>query len=120
MNFPEQFRNCQTGTLYENNPGDKFGYFVVPASKANGRALKIIAVDGQDTGWEHVSVSLWQDKRCPSWAEMCMVKDLFWNESELVVQFHPAKADYINRHPGCLHMWRSVKDEFPMPPKICV
>lgn len=29
-------------------------------------------------GWEHVSVSL--RNRCPTWDEMCLVKDIFWRD----------------------------------------
>jgi hypothetical protein len=53
---------------------------------------------------EHVSVSL--RKRCPTWDEMCIVKDIFWGGDELVCQFHPTKSQYVNIHPYCLHMWR--------------
>ena len=37
-------------------------------------AIAVIASWGG--GWEHVSVSL--ARRCPTWEEMCMVKDIFW------------------------------------------
>ena len=40
-------------------------------------------------GWEHVSVSY--RRRVPTWAEMCKVKDMFWNDEETVVQYHPKK-----------------------------
>jgi hypothetical protein len=73
--------------------------------------------------WEHVSVSLLQVgrgfRRLPNWKEMCFVKDLFWEEEECVVQFHPAKADHINLG-EVLHLWRLVGEPFPMPPKECV
>lgn len=38
-------------------------------------------------GWEHVSVAF--ANRTPTWDEMSKVKDMFWNEDETVVQFHP-------------------------------
>jgi hypothetical protein len=65
-------------------------------------------------GWEHVSVST--EKRTPSWTEMCFVKDHFWREDEVVMQLHPAKADYVNHHPYCLHMWRPLDADIPLPP----
>jgi len=55
---------------------------------------------------EHVSVSL--RRRCPTWDEMSMIKDVFWEDDELVVQFHPPKSQYVNIHPNCLHLWRKV------------
>lgn len=38
-------------------------------------------------GWEHVSVSY--KNRVPTWDEMCKIKDMFWNDDECVVQYHP-------------------------------
>jgi hypothetical protein len=74
----------------------------------------------ENQGWEHVSVSLVRGSRCPNWDEMCFVKDLFWSEDEWVVQYHPAKADHINNHPGVLHLWKPVGVEIPIPPKEMV
>lgn len=77
-----------------------------------GQRVFVIASDGG--GWEHVSVS--RRDRCPTWDEMCQVKALFWDEDDWVVQFHPARAEYVNNHPNCLHLWRPVLDEVPTPP----
>ena len=95
--------------------------------------LSIIAADGKDEyddgqiidiGWEHVSVHAFDPhfskERTPRWSEMAFLKDLFWNEDECVVQYHPAKKDYVNVHDHVLHLWRLSNAEFPMPPKICV
>lgn len=71
-------------------------------------------------GWEHVSVSVVAGGRCPTWEEMCKVKAWFWRDDEIVIQYHPAKADYINVHPYCLHMWRPIDIELPKPPTIMV
>ena len=49
-----------------------------------------------------------------------MFKDLFWLPEETVVQYHPAKADYVNTHPYVLHLWKQIGSEFPKPPKIFV
>ena len=69
-------------------------------------------------GWEHVSVSY--NKRMPTWEEMCKVKDMFWNEDETVVQFHPKKSEYVNTHKYCLHLWRKKNTDFELPPKYLV
>lgn len=122
MKFPERYRFANAAPGYETKPGDPFGCFIVPATDGM-RPLKIIAADGEEAGWEHVSVSIFQknDRQvCPSWAEMCFVKTLFWDEEECVVEFHPPKSDYVNTHAGVLHLWRCVNQSFPMPPKICV
>ncbi len=65
-------------------------------------------------GWEHVSVSF--ANRCPSWDEMCQVKDMFWRDDECVIQYHPPKSEYVNMHPYCLHLWKPKELELPMPP----
>lgn len=122
MKFPERFRFMQPGHPMSTQPGQPFGLFVLSGPQAKGRAMNIVACDGKETGWEHVSVSLpgWEGK-CASWPEMCLVKDLFWDEEEWVVQFHPAKSQYVNIHPGVLHLWRKAgKIPFPVPPKECV
>jgi hypothetical protein len=69
-------------------------------------------------GWEHVSVSA--EERCPTWDEMCWIKDLFWDKHEMVVQYHPPESDYVNCHPYCLHMWRPLEMSIPMPPSLFV
>lgn len=120
MKFPDQFRWNDAPHGYATEDGSPFGIFLIPGRLANGRGLKVIAVDGEETGWEHVSVSIEDSKRPPSWAEMCIVKRLFWDANECVIQFHPPEEDYVNNHPGVLHLWRKVGAEFPMPPKICV
>ena len=69
-------------------------------------------------GWEHVSVSF--AGRTPTWEEMCKVKDTFWNDNECVIQYHPAKSEYVNNYPYCLHLWKKIGSEFETPPKAFV
>lgn len=99
----------------ETKPGEKHGIFFVPFEN---NELKVIISAGNQTGWEHVSVSL--KNRCPNWREMCHVKDLFWSEEEVVVQFHPKKSEYVNNHPTCLHLFKHTSLDFPTPPSILI
>lgn len=69
-------------------------------------------------GWEHVSVSY--RKRCPTWEEMCRVKDMFFGPEEVVVQYHPRHSEYVNHHPYCLHLWRMRGEDFETPPMMFV
>lgn len=69
-------------------------------------------------GWDHVSVS--RRDRCCTWEEMCQIKDIFFNENECVVQYHPPKSEYVNRHPYCLHLWKPQNITIPLPPKEMV
>lgn len=120
MKFPDQFRWNDAPFGYNTEDGSPFGMFRIPGRQAKGRGLKVIAVDGEDTGWEHVSVSIEGSHKCPSWEEMCIVKRLFWDDNECVVQFHPEEEKYVNLHSGCLHLWKCVATPFPTPPTICV
>lgn len=122
MKFPEEYRWFDPPDMrYWTDAGDPFGAFRIPATKAPGRRqLNIIASDGTECGWDHVSVTLDQSKKCPTWEEMCFVKELFWNDDEEVMQLHPPKSDYINNHPGCLHLWRPTRETIPLPPGILV
>ena len=92
--------------------GANFGLFRL---NYRGHTLMIISSGCDDeNGWEHVSVS--HATRCPTWQEMQHIKEVFWRDDEVVLQFHPAKADYVNFHPHCLHMWRPINQAIPIPP----
>ena len=84
-----------------------------------GRAFHVIA--SSDGGWDHVSVTLKNQKRCPTWEEMCAIKDKFFYPEEVVMQLHPKRSEYVNNHPYCLHLWRPTDGrEIPTPPSIMV
>lgn len=93
------------------------GFFClwVRTRRGNER-VKAMASDGG--GWQHVSVSLADHQSTPpDWEIMCAVKDLFWEPEDCVVQFHPPASEYVNHHPGCLHLWRCTDGrEQPRPP----
>lgn len=114
FHVPNQFRFKKTGHLMAST--DSFGNngaFIVPCGTFE---LTCIASDG--VGWEHVSVSL--KNRTPNWKQMCFIKDLFWDETDWVVQFHPAKSEYVNNHENCLHLWRPTNQRFPTPHSLLV
>lgn len=94
--------------------GDEYnGYFEI---EYLGSKYRVIASNG--LGWEHVSVS--NNQRIPSWEVMCKIKDMFFEEDEVVIQYHPKKSEYINFHPNCLHLWRPIDKEIPTPPTILI
>lgn len=112
-------------------PGATFGAFQVPHPDKKERErykahFNIIVSSGEESGWDHVSVHVRYIKdakmrmRCPTWAEMCAIKDAFFEEDEVVMQLHPAKADYVNDHPCVLHLWKPLNLQIPTPPKIFV
>ncbi|HJA81276.1 MAG TPA: hypothetical protein H9776_05930 [Candidatus Mediterraneibacter intestinipullorum] len=69
-------------------------------------------------GWEHVSVC--PSNRVPTWNEMCQIKDMFWDDDEVVMQLHPAKSNYVNLMENCLHLWKPIHKEIPVPPTLYV
>ena len=111
----ERHRWADAPNGYHSSYGEDFGIFRVPHPKT-GVVLHVMASRGG--GWEHVSVSL--DNRCPNWPEMHHIKELFWDDEEAVMQLHPPKSDYRNFHPHCLHLWRPMTSEIPLPPGIMV
>ena len=69
-------------------------------------------------GWEHLSVS--RPNKTPTWDVMCKMKDIFWNDDEVCIEYHPKKSDYVNNHKNCLHIWKPIDQEIPTPPRIFV
>lgn len=97
----------------EHKYGDPYGRFILDSR--NGTIVCVVSSDG---GWEHVSVSL--RDRTPVHVELAFIKDLFWREDETVVYYYPPKAEHVNFHPHCLHLWRPVTVELPRPPRFMV
>lgn len=108
FHVPHQYR-IRTGGMGSPDEYGNNGAFRVPLGT---KYAAVIASDGEL--WEHVSVSF--KDRCPTWDEMCMVKALFWDGEDCVIQYHPPSSAHINCHPYCLHMWRPVSASIPMPP----
>lgn len=107
LTYPEKYRK-------KGRPG-KPGVFMVPR---NGEPAPLKCIASNELEWEHVSVFL--TRRCPTWDEMNRIKDIFWDEDDTVMQLHPARKDYVNNHPYCLHLWRPLKEEIPTPNRFLV
>lgn len=110
FHVPHKHR-MRTGFLASDDDNGNNGVFFIPG-RPGRPPYKVIASDGE--GWEHVSVSL--PDRMPTWDEMCALKGIFWDDDDCVVQFHPPRADYVNNHSRCLHMWRPTDSQIPRPP----
>lgn len=115
LNELERYRLRRKKREYYGKNGDSGnGMFEVFVA---GKSFFCIASNGG--GWEHVSVSPASKARksCPTWEEMCAIKDLFFRMDECVVQYHPTRSEYVNNHPYCLHLWRPTgTTEIPRPP----
>ena len=101
---------------FDSPCGETYGAFFIPYKLGSGAPIRVIISDGE--GWEHVSASL--PKRCPTWNEMCFLKNLFWDDEDCVVQFHPPKSEYVNNSNYCLHLWRPTDQDIPLPNSILV
>lgn len=119
---PEEFRIKNHSVLGSNSSYGNNGFFIIPHNKIDDYFYNCIISDSE--GWEHVSVTISARKRkverCPTWEEMCYVKNIFFNEDECVVQYHPVKNDYVSNHKYCLHLWRPTESEVPVPPPLMV
>jgi hypothetical protein len=103
------YLNVYRLSLYGES-GDSFnGAFKI---KIHGEEYGVIASNG--AGWDHVSVS--HKSKIPSWKTMCAVKKMFFEDNEVVIQIHPAKQNYVNVHPNCLHLWKSQRQNIDLPP----
>ncbi len=122
FHVPNKYRLKNHPQLGSDDSYGNNGFFMIPYQKPNELQYRVQASDGM--GWEHCSVSIAlkgrDAMRCPTWEEMCYIKSLFWDEEDCVVQFHPAKSEYVNCHPYVLHLWRSTEEEFPIPQKIMI
>lgn len=105
----ENFRITQ-GMMASTRKCGNNGSFRIPVPRAIGikdQFLTVVVSDG--LGWDHVSVSL--PYRTPSWEEMCFIKDLFFHDGEVAIQYHPKKSQYVNHHRFCLHLFRPQSQE---------
>ena len=114
FHVPEQYRTLDSRLLRYGTSGNN-GVFWVPYKHRFKRIVTQLAVIASDTkNWEHVSVSL--PNRVPIYAHMRYVKNLFWDENDIVMELHVPLANHINIHPYCLHLWRPTNQTIPLPP----
>lgn len=69
-----------------------------------------VFVFSDEPNFEHLSVS--SHNKTPDWDTMAKIKDVFFQDEEECVQFHPKKSQYVNLMEHCLHIWR-FKGELP-------
>ena len=89
--------------------------------EACGRTWKAVASWG--LGWDHVSISeqhrilvAKEHMHPPPWEVMQRMRELFFLPEETVLQIHPPADQYVNYHPGVLHLWRSHNQVIEPPP----
>lgn len=124
FHVPHQLR-VKGGALGSTNEEGNNGLFRVPLQGHD--VAYVIASDGD--GWEHVSFQVKHEinrvkgkphLRIPSWYEMNIIKDIFWDKEDCVMQLHPPKHKYVNISGNVLHLWRPVNVSIPQPPMYMV
>lgn len=112
---PEHHRILHGPAASDASYGNNGAFFITIDEHWN---FQVIASDGE--GWEHVSVLVWNnhtgEQRTPIWDHMCFIKNLFWDEQDAVVQYHPPLSEYVNNHEHVLHLWRPIGVDIPRPP----
>lgn len=63
-----------------------------------------LQVDGKE--WRHVSFS--RRSRTPSYDDMMAVHAAFCDVDAVVLQIFPKRAEWVNLHPHCLHLWQPL------------
>ena len=58
--------------------------------------------------YDHVSIA--PTGRCPTWDEMCKVKEIFFYDDEECYQVFPKKSEHVNLSKTCLHIWRDIEE----------
>lgn len=103
------------------NP-ESMGYYEIPHYQDQGFCFYVLTVVAN--GWEQtvvtVRVKASRSTRCPTWEEMCFIKNLFWHPEDCVMQLHPPASDYVNNHPYALHLWKPINQTIPRPPSSMV
>lgn len=114
-----------SGMVIKKEGKNGFGGAVFPIEYKNGKVKIVKDIDkalhfifSWGCGFEHLSVST--PIKCPTWEQMCKMKDIFWRDDEICMQLHPKKEDYVNCMQYCLHIWRPIDKEIPTPPSIMV
>lgn len=113
FHVPNKYRNRTHPILKSTDEFGNNGFFHIPLK--DGATANVQASEG--LGWEHVSVHVVEDDQMftPTWDEMCAIKDIFWDEEDCVVQYHPPKSMYVNHHEHVLHLWKPQIKQLPVP-----
>lgn len=99
----------------EKNPEAIIGWVSFQDKKFTGSFI----LGFNEHGMEHVSVSSYKKRQLPDWETMCRIKEIFWEDEEMVVQIHPKKSEYIhdvglpgNKLENVLHLWRPADGDW--------
>ena len=120
----EEIKNT-IGLKIKKEGRDGFGGTVFPVEYKKGKVKVVNKLDealhfifSWGCGFEHLSVST--PIKTPTWEQMQKMKEIFWRDDEVCMQLHPKKEDYVNNMQYCLHIWKPIDKEIPIPPRVMV
>lgn len=90
--------------------GSVLGAATAYVNKGQGLVV-MTSIATKDDGHKVLHVSLSRRSRLPDWNDVKRVKDAFIGEDKEAYHVLPKKADYINIHPYCLHLWHELEEE---------
>ena len=102
-------KEIDSRVMWIKHPLNRLGIKSATMTMPSGVQAHLVIGENED-GWEHVSIEL-MARRLPTWEEMCLIKDIFWNEEEEVVQIHPRHSEYVNMCEA-LHLWRPCNGDW--------
>lgn len=104
----DKFRIDASRLGFDDLDPSKEGFFGI---RVGSEYYSVIASTG--AGWDHVSVA--GEYVIPTHEVVSAVKEKFFNSDEYAIEIHPKKAEYINNHSRCLHIWRPTEQKLPVP-----
>lgn len=110
LHSPNNLR-VRKGIVSSDDTFGNTGTFAV-YSKIASRAM--IVMVSEEMGWEKVSVTL--KNRFPNMIEIKQVKGLFWDDSDIVIQFFCERDHLVDGHPYSIHLWRQKESRLDTPP----
>ena len=112
LNVLNQFRQ----SLMWNHGDSGSGFFIIPRN--NNTFYQVVASSG--SGWDHVSVCLLDRKgnfieRTVTWDEMCLVKEMLFNDDEAVIEIHTSDEFEMYEKDYTIDLWKPLNKEMPLP-----
>lgn len=82
FHVPDGYR-IRHGSMASNTEYGNNGAFEIPRTSHS----HYVAIASDGMGWEHVSARLVDNgkNKIPAWEDMCRIKDIFWDEEDVVM-----------------------------------
>ena len=114
LNLPLPFPSHPNATCIYRSPACR-GYRLTKTNKQGFckqvpqlTVMTSFAIQKDDKLWQHVSVS---GEKIPSYADLCLVKQIFIGEEKKAIQVFPESSKHVNDHSTCLHLWCCLESD---------